>query len=274
MGADALKLYLKDIKNIPLLSPEEELDLARKSRKGDARARRKLIRSNLRLVINIAKRYSRFGVPILDLIEEGNLGLMKAVSKFDPRRGYRFSTYGAWWIKQHVTRALADQGKSVRIPVYMVETLTRYRKVQEKLLYKLKRRPTASEIARSMKITTAKAKELMEMNQGVTSLDSPIGEEGDATILDLMEDEATSHMAQDRINSFFHKETVAKLLKKMKDREREILSMRFGLKDGVIRTLDEAAKKFKITRERVRQIEEASLRKLNRYAREMNVELY
>ncbi|MBF0254525.1 MAG: sigma-70 family RNA polymerase sigma factor [Candidatus Omnitrophica bacterium] len=270
---EALKLYLRDIKNIPLLSAEEELDLARKCRRGDPKARRKLIRSNLRLVINIAKRYSRFGVPILDLIEEGNLGLMKAVSKFDPKRGYRFSTYGAWWIKQHVTRALADQGKSVRIPVYMVETLTRFRKVREKLLYKYKRKATSSEIARVMKIPASKVKELAEMNQGVTSLDAPIGEEGDATVLDLMEDEATSHMAQDRINLFFQKEAIATLLGKMKDREKQILIMRFGLDQKEIRTLDEVAQKFKITRERVRQIEEAALRRLKKHAEAMGIEM-
>lgn len=270
---EALKIYLKDIKNIPLLSAEEELDLARRCRKGDGAARRKLIRSNLRLVINIAKRYSRFGVPLLDLIEEGNLGLMKAVSKFDPRKGYRFSTYGAWWIKQHVTRALADQGKSVRIPVYMVETLSRFRKVRDRLQHRLKRTPQASEIAKAMKLPTSKVKEMMEMNQGITSLDAPVGEEGDATVLDLLEDESSSLVAKEKINSLFQRETVVELMKKMKDREREILNMRYGLKDGVVRTLDDCAKKFKITRERVRQIEEACLRKLRKHAEEMDIEL-
>jgi len=269
---DALKLYLRDIKNIPLLSAEEELAIAIRCRRGDAKARRKLIRSNLRLVINIAKRYSRFGVPLLDLIEEGNLGLMKAVSKFDPNRGFRFSTYGAWWIKQHVTRALADQGKSVRIPVYMVETLTRFRKVTERLHHRYKRRPSPSEVAKSMKVSTHKVKDLMQMNQGVTSLDAPVGKEGDATVLDLMEDEATSHLAHNKINTFFQREAITELMSKMREREREILIMRFGLKDGVIRTLDEAAKKFKITRERVRQIEEATLRKLRKHAVDMKIE--
>ncbi|MFT5206633.1 MAG: RNA polymerase primary sigma factor [Candidatus Omnitrophota bacterium] len=270
---EALKLYLKDIKNIPLLSAEEELDLGAKVQNGDPKARRKLIRSNLRLVINIAKRYARFGVPMLDLIEEGNLGLMKAVSKFDPKRGYRFSTYGAWWIKQHVTRALADQGKSVRIPVYMVETLTRYRKTQDRLHHKFKRRPTASEIGKSMKLPTLKVKELMEMNQGVTSLDAPVGVDGDATVLDLMEDEATTHMSKEKIARFFQKEAIANLFKKMKDREVQIVSMRFGLTDGEIHTLDEVAKRYKITRERVRQIEEASLKKLRKFAEGMDLEL-
>jgi len=268
---EAIKLYLKDIKDIPLLTPEEEVELAKRIARGDAKARRDMIRSNLRLVINIAKRYSRFGVPLLDLIEEGNLGLMKAVVKFDHKRGYRFSTYAAWWIKQHITRALADQGKSVRIPVYMVETLTRFRKVQERLTHRMKRKPSASEIAKSMKLPTAKIREMMEMNQGITSLDAPVGEDESVTITDLMEDEATSNLAHVKISEFFQKQTLQELMKKMSDREREILSMRFGLKDGEIRTLDDCAKKFKITRERVRQIEEACLKKLRQNITELKI---
>ncbi|HXV19065.1 MAG TPA: sigma-70 family RNA polymerase sigma factor, partial [Candidatus Omnitrophota bacterium] len=152
--ADALKLYINDIKHIPLLKPEEEIKVARRVKRGDAQARRTMIRSNLRLVINIAKQYSNYGVPLLDLIEEGNLGLMKAVSKFNPKLGYRFSTYAAWWIKQHVTRALADQGKTVRIPVYMVETLSRFRKVTERLTHRYRRKPKVAELARAMRMTT------------------------------------------------------------------------------------------------------------------------
>src|SRR3989338_2350233 len=159
---DALKLYIKDIKDIPLLTPEQELKIARRIKRGDAKARRIMIRSNLRLVINIAKEYSKFGVPFLDLIEEGNLGLMKAVSKFDPKLGYRFSTYAAWWIKQHVTRALADQGKTVRIPVYMVETLSRFRKVQERLMPRHRRKPKVAELARAMKLSVGKIKEIQQ----------------------------------------------------------------------------------------------------------------
>jgi RNA polymerase primary sigma factor len=268
---DAIKLYLKDIKDIPLLTPEEELELAKRIQRGDAKARRDMIRCNLRLVINIAKRYSRFGVPLLDLIEEGNLGLMKAVGKFDPKRGYRFSTYAAWWIKQHITRALADQGKSVRIPVYMVETLTRFRKVSERLTHRLKRKPTPAEVAKAMKLPVSKIREMQEMNQGVTSLDAPVGEDESVTITDLMEDEATSNLAIDKITEFFRKETIQTLLRKMNEREREILAMRFGLRDGEVRTLDDCAKRFKITRERVRQIEEASLRKLRQYLADMDL---
>ncbi len=258
---EALKLYIKDIKDIPLLTPEEELKVARRVKRGDAQARRLMIRSNLRLVINIAKQYSNFGVPLLDLIEEGNLGLMKAVSKFNPKLGYRFSTYAAWWIKQHVTRALADQGKTVRIPVYMVETLSRFRKVNERLTHHYRRKPKISELARAMKLPTSKIKELMQMDQGTTSLDQPVGDEGEASVMDLMEDTNTS-TSQTHINTILRSERIDRLLTKMSPREREILELRFGLKDGETHTLNEAAKRFNITRERVRQIEAVALKKL------------
>ena len=262
---EALKLYIKDIKHIPLLTPEEELKTARKVKKGDAHARRVMIRSNLRLVINIAKQYSHFGVPLLDLIEEGNLGLMKAVSKFNPKLGYRFSTYAAWWIKQHVTRALADQGKTVRIPVYMVEKLSKFRKVSERLTHRLRRKPKVAELAKALKISTEKVKELMQMDQGTTSLDQPVGDEGEASIMDLMEDTSAS-TSQDHIDGFLRNERVQRLLARMNPREREILELRFGLKDGEVHTLNEAAKIFNITRERVRQIEAVALKKLRGYA--------
>ena len=258
---DALKLYIKDIKDIPLLSAEDELRVAKRVKRGDAQARRTMIRSNLRLVINIAKQYSNFGVPLLDLIEEGNLGLMKAVSKFDPKLGYRFSTYAAWWIKQHVTRALADQGKTVRIPVYMVETLSRFRKVNERLTHRYRRKPKVSELARVMKLPVSKIRELQQIGQGTTSLDQPAGEEGETSILDLMEDPHTN-TSQDNINQLLREERVLHLLDKMSARERQILELRFGLKDGEVCTLNEAAKRFNITRERVRQIEAVALKKL------------
>lgn len=256
---DALKLYIKDIRHIPLLSAEDEKKVAQKVKKGDMQARRVMVRSNLRLVINIAKQYSHYGVPLLDLIEEGNLGLMKAVSKFDPKLGYRFSTYATWWIKQHVTRALADQGKTVRIPVYMVETLARFRKVQERLMHRHRRKPKMSELARAMKMTSTKIKEIQQYDQGTTSLDQPVGEEGEASVMDLIEDPNTN---SNQIDGLLRSERISGLLSQMNAREREILELRFGLKDGEIHTLNDAAKKFNITRERVRQIEMAALKKL------------
>ncbi len=258
---DALKLYIKDIKDIPLLTPQDELKTAKKVKQGDAQARRLMIRSNLRLVINIAKQYSNYGVPLLDLIEEGNLGLMKAVSKFNPKLGYRFSTYAAWWIRQHVTRALADQGKTVRIPVYMVETLSRFRKANERLTHRLRRKAKVAELARAMKLPVEKIRDLMQMDQGTTSLDQPVGEEGEISVMDLMED-ANATTSQDHVDDIFRGERIANLLDKVSIREREILELRFGLKDGEIHTLNEAAKRFNITRERVRQIEAAALKKL------------
>ena len=230
-------------------------------KRGDAHARRVMIRSNLRLVINIAKQYSHFGVPLLDLIEEGNLGLMKAVSKFNPKLGFRFSTYAAWWIKQHVTRALADQGKTVRIPVYMVETLSRFRKIQERLSHRHHRKPKTVELARAMRFSVSKIKDLQQMDQGTTSLDQPVGDEGEGSVMDLMVDPKTAS-SQDNINALFRGERVELLLGKMNPREREILELRFGLKDGETHTLNDAAKRFHITRERVRQIEAAALKKL------------
>src|SRR3990167_4657607 len=241
--ADALKLYIKDIKHIPLLTAEEELKCARRIKRGDAHARRVMIRSNLRLVINIAKQYSKFGVPLLDLIEEGNLGLMKAVSKFNPKLGYRFSTYAAWWIKQHVTRALADQGKTVRIPVYMVETLSRFRKVNERLTHRYRRKPKTQELAKSMKLSVSKIRSLMQMDQGTTSLDQSVGDEGEASIMDLMED-PNAVTSQERVDEIFKSERITNLLDKMNPREREIIELRFGLKDGEVHTLNEAAQIF------------------------------
>ena len=241
------------------------MKIARKIKRGDAQARRVMIRSNIRLVISIAKQYSHFGVPLLDLIEEGNLGLMKAVSKFNPKFGYRFSTYAAWWIKQHVTRALADQGKTVRIPVYMVEKLSKFRKVSERLTHRLRRKPKVAELAKTMKLSVSKIKEIMQMDQGTTSLDQPVGQDGEASIIDLMEDTAAS-TSQDHIDGFLRNERVQKLLDRMNPREREILELRFGLKDGEVHTLHEAAKRSNITRERVRQIESVALKKLRNYA--------
>lgn len=259
---DIIKQYIQDIKHIPLLSPEEELEIALKIKKGNKAARAKMIRSNLRLVINIAKRYSYLGVPIMDLIEEGNIGLMKAVEKYNPKKGFRFSTYAAWWIRQYITRAIANQGKTVRVPVYMVELAMRFKKVNEQLSHQLKRRPRMAEIAKSMKISLKRLKLINKMVTKISSLNAPVGEEGsNAQFIDLIGDDML--FAEDKqIVDFLQEERIKELLKKLLPRERKILALRFGLKDGVTFTLSDAAKKFGITRERVRQIEEVALKKL------------
>jgi len=270
--ADSIKLYLKEIKDIPLLTADQEKDLATKIKKGSRMARQKMIKSNLRLVINIAKRYSYLGIPLSDLIEEGNLGLMKAVEKYNPKKGYRFSTYAAWWIKQYITRAIANQGKTIRIPVYMVELLIRFKKVQEILAQKLRRTPSIQEIAKKMKKPVVKVKRLKEIVAKISSLHAPIGEDGSGEFMDLIEDESLS-TSVDELATFLLRERIASLLEKMSARERKILILRYGLKDGITRTLDETAKKFGITRERVRQIESVAMKKLRIYIKQQEKDL-
>lgn len=258
---DPIRLYLKDIKNLPLLTPEEEITLAKRIKRGDKLARAKMIQSNLRLVINIAKRYSGLGVSMLDLIEEGNLGLMKAVEKFNPKKGYRFSTYAAWWIRQYISRSIANQGKTVRIPVYITEMMARFKKVTEALSNSLKRKPRLSEISKRMRLPMKRVKLLNKMMTGISSLNAPIGEEGTTEFMNLIEDESIIS-AVDGLSNFLMSERIKGLLDKMSKRERKILSLRFGLKDGVPHTLRDTAKHFGITRERVRQIEGAAMRKI------------
>ncbi len=258
---DAIRLYLKDIKKLPLLTSEEEIYLANRIKKGDKAARAKMIQSNLRLVINIAKKYSHLGVSMMDLIEEGNMGLMKAVEKFNPKKGYRFSTYAAWWIRQYISRAIANQGKTVRMPVYIIELLMRFKKVQEHLTNSLKRKPRLNEIAKRMRLPMKRAKQLHKMVSGTSSLNAPVGDEGSTEFLDLIEDE-TIVSAVDELSNFLTQERINLLLEKMSKREQKILSLRFGLKDGISHTLRDTAKHFGITRERVRQIESAAMRKM------------
>jgi len=262
---EALKTYLKEIRSIPLLTAEQEIDLSRRIKKGDELARKQMIRSNLRLVINIAKRYFHLGIPLLDLIEEGNLGLMKAVDKFNPKKGFRFSTYAAWWIKQSITRSITEQGKMIRIPVYMSELIAKWKKTNGELSHKLKRLPTDEEVAKKMGITRAKMKQISYwMTMQTSSLEAPIGEEGESQVLDLLEDEtAVSPDAQ--IDHFLDKERVGTLLGLMNVREKEVLDMRFGLTEGKSYTLADVAKKLGVSRERVRQIEEEALLKLRRF---------
>jgi RNA polymerase primary sigma factor len=260
---EPIKAYLKDIEKIPLLTAEEEIELTKLAKKGDTKAEKRMIQSNLRLVVSIAKKYSYFGVSLLDLIEEGNLGLMKAVKKFNPKKGFRFSTYAAWWIKQYILRAVANQGKTVRIPVYMMELASKWKKTIERLSQKLGRKPTTAEIAKAMRIPVKKARELEGVMTQSTSLEAPVGEDDSGTVMDLIEDTKAAS-ATEELSNFLRTEKIANYFEKMNKREREILNMRFGLKDDTPHTLEEVADKFKITRERVRQIEEAALRKLRK----------
>ncbi len=260
---DPIRSYLKDIKTIPLLTAKQEIELANKIKRGDKAAKRQMTLSNLRLVINIAKRYSHLGVPLLDLIEEGNLGLMKAVLKYNPKKGFRFSTYGAWWIRQYITRAIANQGKTVRIPVYMTELLSKFKRITEELSQKLGRKPTATEIAKRMRLPVERVERLQELvtSSQATSLETPVGEEGETEMIDLLQDE-NAPSPQEDIGRFLQHERIDALLQKMGERERRVLVLRYGLDDGISRTLGETAKFFNITRERVRQIEVVAIRKL------------
>ena len=258
---DPIKAYLKDIRPIPLLTPEEEIELAKRIRKGDKAAREKMIRANLRLVISIAKRYVNLGVPLSDLIEEGNIGLMKSVEKFDPDRGFRFSTYAAWWIKQGVSRAIIDQGKMIRVPVYMNEEILKYKKILEQLTHKLKRRPRYNEIAKRMKVSVDRVREFEKSIAKMSSLDAPLGESGEGQIKDIIEDQNTvSPDAQ--MEKFFDKERTTEFLNLLSERERKIIEQRYGIVDGNARTLAEIAKNLGVSRERVRQIEAATIKKI------------
>lgn len=263
---EALRAYLKDIKKVALLTAEEEKQLALKVRQGDVEARMKMIKANLRLVVSIAKRYSHFGVPLIDLIEEGNMGLMKAVSMYNPEQRFRFSTYAAYWIRQYITRALANQAKTVRIPVYMVEAIAKWKRAVERLTQKLGRRPMLKEVAKEMKKSVKKITQIRSMITRTTSLEAPIGKDGTGQFSDLIPDESSAS-ATDELTQIMRQERVGELLEKMGAREREVLSLRYGLKDGTTRTLNEIAKNFGITRERVRQIENAAMLKLRAYIR-------
>lgn len=258
---ESIKAYLKDVRPIPLLTAQEEIDLAKKIQKGDKKAREQMIRSNLRLVISIAKRYSNLGVPLSDLIEEGNIGLMKSVDKFDPNRGFRFSTYAAWWIKQGISRAIIDQGKMIRVPVYMNEEILKYKKAIEEMTHKLKRKPRLGEIAKKLQVPVDKIKELEGSIAKMSSLDAPIGEDGDGQVKDIIEDNSMA-APDEQLEVFFNKERAKMILTTLSERERKIIEMRFGLGDGETYTLAEIAEKLGVSRERVRQLEEATIKKL------------
>ncbi len=258
---DPIKAYLKDVRPIPLLTAAQEVELSKKVQKGDKKARETMIRSNLRLVISIAKRYVNLGVPLSDLIEEGNIGLMRSVEKFDHTRGFRFSTYSAWWIKQGISRAIIDQGKMIRVPVYLNEEIHKYKKTLEALTHKLKRKPRDQEIAKKMGVSVDKVRDLEGSISKMSSLEAPIGEAGDGQIKDIIEDESTA-APDEELETFFNKERAIGFLNMLGERERKILELRFGLTDGDPKTLAQIAKTLGVSRERVRQIESATLKRI------------
>jgi RNA polymerase primary sigma factor len=270
---EAIKTYLKEIRHIPLLTAKDEVELSKKIKKGDEHARKKMIQSNLRLVINIAKRYMHLGIPLLDLIEEGNIGLMKAVDRFNHRKGFRFSTYAAWWIKQGITRSISDQGKVIRVPVYMNDLISKWKKKKERLAQKLKFIPSDDEIAKRLKLSKSKMDEvLFWMSSSTSSLDAPVGEEEEGQVSDLIEDEASAS-PDTEIENLMNRERVANLLEVMTEREKRVLDMRYGLGDSKPRTLAEVAKLLGVSRERVRQIEESALLKLRKFVKKHKQEL-
>ena len=263
---DPVKMYLKDIGRVPLLSAEEEVELAKRMQENDAAARKRLSEANLRLVVSIAKRYVGRGMLFLDLIQEGNLGLMKAVEKFDYQKGFKFSTYATWWIRQSITRAIADQARTIRIPVHMVETINKLTRVQRMLLQDLGREPTPAEIAEKMGVTEDRVREIQKIAQDPVSLETPIGEEEDSHLGDFIEDEKTATPSES-VASTMLKEQLMEILGTLTPREERVLQLRYGIKDGKPRTLEEVGKEFNVTRERIRQIEAKALRKLRHPSR-------
>jgi len=270
---DPVRMYLKEIGRVPLLSPEEEVELARSMEEGDIEAKRRLAEANLRLVVSIAKRYVGRGMLFLDLIQEGNLGLIKAVEKFDYRKGYKFSTYATWWIRQAITRAIADQARTIRIPVHMVETINKLIRVSRQLLQELGRDPNPEEIAKEMNISEDKVREIMKIAQEPVSLETPIGEEEDSHLGDFIEDQEARAPAEEASFTLL-REQLDEVLKTLTDREQRVLRLRFGLDDGRARTLEEVGQKFGVTRERIRQIEAKTLRKLRHPSRSKKLKDY
>ena len=263
---DPVKAYLKEIGQVPLLSTEEEQTLARAARAGDADARRRLSEANLRLVVSVAKRYAGRGLPFLDLIQEGNLGLMKAAEKFEPDRGFKFSPSATWWIRQSITRAIADQGRTIRIPVHLVEHINRVRKTAGELLRKNGREPTAEEIAVRLEMEPDRVRELLQLAQEPVSLETPVGEEEDAHLEDFIQDEEAGIPVDEAGRQLLRRELMS-VLKSLTPREERVITLRFGLDDGRPRTLEELGKEFNVTRERIRQIEAKALRKLRHPSR-------
>lgn len=263
---DPVRMYLKEIGNVPLLTTEQEVALARRVEEGDEEAKKALTEANLRLVVSIAKKYVGRGMPFLDLIQEGNMGLMKAVDKFDYTKGYKFSTYATWWIRQAITRGIADTGRTIRVPVHMVETINKTLRMTRTLLQELGREPTPEEVAEKLNVPVSRVREVLKISRDPVSLDTPIGEEDDSHLGDFIEDDSALSPADSAAFSML-KEELGAALESLTDRERQVVRLRFGLKDGRARTLEEVGKEFNVTRERIRQIEAKALRKLRHPSR-------
>ena len=270
---DPVRMYLKEIGKVPLLSAEEEIEYAKRMEQGDEEAKKILAEANLRLVVSIAKRYVGRGMQFLDLIQEGNLGLIKAVEKFDYRKGYKFSTYATWWIRQAITRAIADQARTIRIPVHMVETINKLVRVQRQLLQELGREPSPEEIAETMDIPVERVREIQKISQEPVSLETPIGEEEDSHLGDFIQDDNVPVPAEAAASTLL-KEQLVEVLGTLTDREQKVLRLRFGMDDGRARTLEEVGKEFNVTRERIRQIEAKALRKLRHPSRSRKLKDY
>lgn len=267
---DPVRMYLKEIGTVPLLSAEEELRLAKRKAEGDEYAKERLIEANLRLVVSIAKRYTGRGMSFLDLVQEGNLGLIKGVEKFDYTKGYKLSTYATWWIRQSVTRALADQARTIRVPVHMVETINKMSKMQRKLTLELGYEPSVVELAEALEMSEDKVMEIMQIAREPASLETPIGEEDDSNLGDFVADN-NAVTPEGNVESVMLREHIDALLEDLKDRERQVIVLRFGLEDGHPRTLEEVGKEFNVTRERIRQIEAKALRKLRNPVRSKRI---
>lgn len=270
---DPVRMYLKEIGKVPLLTAEEEIELAKRMELGDEEAKKRLAEANLRLVVSIAKRYVGRGMLFLDLIQEGNLGLIKAVEKFDYKKGYKFSTYATWWIRQAITRAIADQARTIRIPVHMVETINKYVRVQRQLLQELGREPYPEEIAEQMGMPVERVREIQKISLEPVSLETPIGEEEDSHLGDFIQDDNVPVPAEAAAFTLL-REQLDEVLGTLTDREQKVLKLRFGLEDGRARTLEEVGKEFKVTRERIRQIEAKALRKLRHPSRSRKLKDY
>ena len=270
---DPVKVYLKEIGRVPLLTPEEEVELAIKISEGDLQAKKRLSEANLRLVVSIAKRYLGRGMQFLDLIQEGNLGLIKAVEKFDYTKGFKFSTYATWWIRQAITRAIADQARTIRIPVHMVETINKVKKVSTLILHEKGHEPTTEEIAEKLEVSVEKVREILRVAQEPVSLETPIGEEEDSHLGDFIPDSDTPAPADEASHALL-KEQLEEVLLTLTPREAKVLRLRFGLEDGKSRTLEEVGSEFKVTRERIRQIEAKALRKLRHPSRSKKLKDY